>query len=63
MLWLLSLPFALWTIMGTSMVPACLVISYVSALHYALQSWAWRHAQLYVSLKTLRGLSLRCVVS
>ena len=30
MLWLLSLPFALWTIMGTSMVPACLVISYVS---------------------------------
>lgn len=31
MLWLLSLPFALWTIMGTSMVPACLVISYVSA--------------------------------
>ncbi|CAL5222221.1 g4553 [Coccomyxa viridis] len=29
MLWLLSLPFALWTIMGTSMVPACLVISYV----------------------------------
>ena len=31
MLWLLSLPFALWSIMGTSMVPACLVISYVSA--------------------------------
>ena len=35
MLWLLSLPFALWNIMGTSMIPACLFISYVSisALH------------------------------
>lgn len=30
MLWLLSLPFALWNIMGPSMVPACLFISYVS---------------------------------
>ena len=37
MLWLLSLPFALWSIMGTSMVPACLVISYVSisTLHFS----------------------------
>ena len=30
MLWLLTLPFALWPIMGLSMVPACLFISYVS---------------------------------
>ena len=30
MLWLLTLPFALWPIMGPSMVPACLFISYVS---------------------------------
>ncbi|CAK0786818.1 hypothetical protein CVIRNUC_010032 [Coccomyxa viridis] len=29
MLWLLTLPFALWPIMGPSMVPACLFISYV----------------------------------
>lgn len=31
MLWLLTLPFALWPIMGPSMVPACLFISYVSS--------------------------------
>jgi predicted membrane chloride channel (bestrophin family) len=29
MLWLLTLPFALWPVMGPSMVPACFFIAYM----------------------------------
>ena len=40
MLWLLTLPFALWPIMGPSMVPACLFISYVSCVRTSQASCA-----------------------
>ena len=29
MLWLLTLPFALWPVMGASLVPACFFVAYV----------------------------------
>ncbi len=29
MLWLLTLPFALWPVMGPSLVPACFFVAYV----------------------------------
>ena len=45
MLWLLTLPFALWPIMGPSMVPACLFISYVSCARVSQASCANYHQE------------------